>query len=187
MLAQEGLIVRRPGHGSFVAESDSTEMQSPLHCRFLDDDGSGCLPVYSTVIARKEVHGEGPWSAHLAVRPPVLLIDRALDINGEFSVFSRFYVDPRRMPAFARLPMRRLSGENFKELIWRESHQPVNRIRQHLSSIAFPAEAAKVTRSKASARGTLLEVRAFVNGDSPIYYQELYIPPNDRRLHLAGD
>ena len=187
MLAQEGLIVRRPGHGSFVTERDATEMHSPLHCRFVNDDGSGYVPVYSKVVARKDVHGKGPWSEHLAARPPLLVIDRALDINEEFTVFSRFYVDPRRMPAFASLPIRRLSGENFKDIIWRESHQPVNRITQHLSSIAFPAEAAKVTRVKPGARGSLLEVRAFVNSDSPIYYQELYIPPNHRRLHLAGD
>jgi len=102
MLAQEGLIVRRPGHGSFVAERDSTEMHSPLHCRFVNDDGSGYLPVYSKVIARKKVYGEGPWSTHLAARPPLLVIVRALDINEEFTVFSRFYVDPRRMPARAR-------------------------------------------------------------------------------------
>ena len=186
MLAEEGLIVRRPGHGSFVAERDSTEMHSPLHCRFVDDSGEGFLPVYSKVIARKEVRERGPWSAHLGASP-LLVIDRALDINHEFTVFSRFYVDPRRMPAFATLPMRKLSGENFKEIIWRESHQMVSRIVQHLSTVAFGAEAAKATELKRGARGSLLEVRAFLGGNSPIYYQELFIPPNERRLQLAGD
>lgn len=186
MLAQEGVIVRTPGHGSFVAERDSTEMHSPLHCRFVDDAGTGYLPVYSKVVGRTEVQGEGPWSAHLAASP-VLRIDRVLDINEEFVVFSRFYVDPRRMPAFAQLPMRKLSGANFKEIIWQESHQSVNRITQHLSSVPFPPDAARATGATRGTRGSLLEVRAYVNADSPIYYQELYIPPNHRRLHLAGE
>lgn len=186
MVAEEGLIVRRPGHGSYVAERDSTEMRSPLHCRFLDDAGTGYLPVYSRVVARKELNAGGAWTALLGASP-VLRIDRVLDINKEFAVFSQFYVDPRRMPAFARLPIRKLSGENFKEIIWQESHQSVNRVDQHLSSVAFPAEVAKAIGLKRGTHGSLLEVRAYLNGDSPIYYQELYIPPNNRRLHLAGE
>lgn len=186
MLADEGLLVRRPGHGSFVAERDSTEMHAPLHCRFVDDSSGGYLPVFSKVLARKEVPEEGPWSSHLG-GSPLLVIDRTLDINHEFTVFSRFYADPKRMPAFATLPVRKLSGENFKEIIWRESHQMVSRIVQHLSNLVFPSAIAKATGLGRGARGSLLEVRAFLGGNSPIYYQELYIPPNRHRLQLSGD
>jgi DNA-binding GntR family transcriptional regulator len=162
-------------------------MHSPLHCRFLDDSGEGYLPVYSKVTGRVEIDEPGPWSRHLGESFPLLRIDRVLDVNKEFAVFSHFYVDPRRMPAFARMPVRKLCGENFKEIIWRESHQPVSRFTQHLSSVVFPPEVARATGAKRGTQGLLLEARAYLNGDSPIYFQQLYIPSNTRRLHLAGD
>src|SRR3954454_10519927 len=37
-LVEEGMIERRQGHGSFVAAAPH-EMEDPLHCRFLADDG----------------------------------------------------------------------------------------------------------------------------------------------------
>ncbi len=187
MLVDEGLIVRRPGQGSFVARRDPHEMSSPLHCRFVDDSGGGYLPVYSKVIDRTEVRGAGPWSRHLQPAGAVVRIDRVLDINNEFTVYSRFYVDPARAPAFASLPMRKLSGENFKEVIWRESHQMVDRMVQHMSTIALPADAARAMHRRPQSRASLLEVEAFLGSQSPIYYQELYIPPTQRRLRLAGD
>lgn len=187
ILADEGVIVRRPGQGSFVAERDATEMHSPLHCRFVDDSGAGYLPVYSKVIEREGVEAPGPWLEHLGPTGPLVRIDRVLDINKEFLVFSRFFADPERIPAFAALPMRKLSGENFKEIIWRESHQVMGRIVQHLSTVALPFEVARAVQLRPGSGATLLEVRAFLAGDSPIYYQELYIPPNRRRLRVAGD
>jgi hypothetical protein len=36
-------------------------------------------------------------------------------------------------------------------------------------------------------KGQLLVVEAFLGRDSPIYYQELFMPPNPRQLHLASD
>lgn len=187
ILAEDGIIVRRPGQGSFVADRDATEMHSPLHCRFVDDGGAGYLPVYSKVIERAEVGVTGPWSEHLHPAGALVRIDRVLDINKEFLVFSRFFIDPARIPAFATLPIRKLSGENFKEIIWRESHQMMGRIVQHFSTVPLAADAAQAIHVRRGTSATLLEVRAFLSGDSPIYYQELYIPPNKRRLRLAGD
>lgn len=187
MVADEGLISRRPGQGSFVVQRDSDEMSSPLHCRFVDDAGTGYLPVFSKVTARIEVTAAGPWSDHLVPAARLLRIDRVLDIGHEFAVYSQFYLDPQRMPAFAQLALRKLSGQNFKEIIWRESHQPVSKLMQHLSSVKFDRAIARATGTKTGTPGSLLEVRAFLGGASPIYYQQLYIPPNRRKLHLAGD
>jgi DNA-binding GntR family transcriptional regulator len=186
LLVEDGVIIRRHGAGSFVAERNVGRMHAPLHCRFLDDSGSRYLPVYPEVLSRYTIEGLGPWSRHLGTES-VLCIERALGIGKEFTVFSRFYADPTRLPAMASTPLRKLSGENFKEVIWRESHQPIGRINQLLSTVDFPADVCKTIGVQDGSCGQLLEVGAFVGRDSPIYYQELFIPPNRRRLHLAGD
>jgi DNA-binding GntR family transcriptional regulator len=187
MLADDGVIVRRPKHGTFVAERGLGAMRAPLHCRFVDDSGKSYLPVYPRVTGRYAVNSEGPWSRHLG-RRELACIDRTLRIASEFKVFSHFYFDPTRLPALASRPTRRLSGENFKHIIWRETGQPIGRISQLLStSVELPADVCGAIGVKRGTRGLLLEVSAFAGRDNPIYYQELYIPPNGRRLHLPAD
>ena len=186
LLVEDGVIVRRHGLGSFVAERGVGGMHAPLHCRFLDDTGNAYLPVYPEIIDRGQINTAGAWSRHLRV-DAVLCIQRVLRIAKEFRVFSRFYADPARLPAFATLSVRKLGGENFKEIIWRESGQPIGRISQFLSSVELPANVCKTIGVRRGTVGELLEIAAFIGRDSPIYYQELFIPPNRRRLHLAGD
>lgn len=186
MLVDDGVIVRRQGHGTFVAEHSLGRMHAPLHCRFIDDSGRAYLPVYPEITARYDVSTPGPWSHHLGTAE-LLCIERVLRIGEEFSVFSRFYADPQRLPAFATLPTKKLSGENFKEIILRESGQPIGRMAQFLTLVRLPAEIADAIGTRRGTAGQRLDVRAFVGRDSPIYYQELFIPPNPRTLHLASD
>ena len=104
-LADEGLITRQQGQGSFVAAHGAARMHAPLHCRFVNDEGTGYLPVYPEVLARYEETRQGPWSEHLGSES-ILCIDRSLRIGEEFRVFSRFWCDPVRLPSLAALPFR---------------------------------------------------------------------------------
>lgn len=185
-LSEEGLITRQQGQGSFVAANGAGQMHAPLHCRFMDDAGTGYLPVFPQVLARYDETRQGPWSRHLGAAH-ILCIERALRIGDEFRVFSRFWCDPSRLPALASLPFRKLSGENFKDLIWRETHQLVGRITTFLSTGPLPPEACRAIDVRRGTGGQRLEIWAYVGRDNPIYYQELFIPPNRRRLHLASD
>ena len=186
VLADEGLITRQQGQGSFVTANGAARMHDPLHCRFVDDAGTGYLPVYPEVLARRAETRTGPWSAHLG-SASILCVERALRIGDEFSVFSRFWCDPARLPALATLPFRKLSGENFKDIVWRETRQLVGRMSTFLSSAVLPADACRAIGARRGTRGQVLEISAYVGRDQPIYYQTLYIPPNRRRLHLAAD
>jgi GntR family transcriptional regulator len=185
-LADEGVITRQQGHGSFVAASGAARMHAPLHCRFVNDAGTGYLPVYPEVLARYAETRQGPWSRHLG-SASILCIERALRIADEFRVFSRFWCDPVRLPALASLPARKLSGENFKDIVWRDTRQLVGRISTFLSTTQLPPDVCRAIGVRRGTQGQLLEISAYVGRDQPIYYQELYIPPNRRRLHLASD
>ena len=185
-LAEEGIITRRQGQGSFVSSHPAGQMPAPLHCRFVNDAGDGYLPVFPQILNRYDESREGAWTRHLRA-PRIVCIERVFRIGSEFRVFGRFWFDPARLPSLAALPYRKIGGENFKDIIWRESHQSVGRISRMLSSVSLPPEACRAILTHRGARGQLLEIAAFVGRDGPIYYQELYIPPNKRRLHLAPD
>ncbi len=185
LLAEDGVIVRRQGQGTFVAAAETGRMQGPLHCRFVDDTGAGYLPVFPHVIRRHEIRHAGPWNAHLRSRR-TLCIERTIGIAQEFRVFSRFYFDPERLPGFATGPARGLDGANFKDLIWRECGEPIGRILQFLSTVKAGEEVGSRIGVGRSASLQRLEVQAFLGNASPIYFQELLIPPTPRRLHLAA-
>jgi len=183
-LADEGLITRRQRRGTFVAASRTGRMHDPLHCRFVDDTGHGYLPVYPRILRRVKDDSPGPWSRHLGARR-IMRIDRVIGVAHEFRVFSRFWFDSERLPSLASLPLRSLSTENFKEVIWRETGQMVSHVSTFLSAAKLSPEVCRAIRVRRGTLGLVLEISAFAVRDNPVYYQELLIPPNPHRLHLA--
>jgi GntR family transcriptional regulator len=184
-LVEEGIVVRTQGSGTFVAES-RRPMDQPWHCRFLDDEGRAFLPVYTKVVGRRRIREPGPWSAHLVPGGgEVIGIDRVISVNDEFLVFSRFYLDAERFPTMLTRPATELDGANLKLIISREFGLPVTRVAQTLSAARFPEFVRRALKLRRGVTGTLLEVAASAGRDRPLYYQELYIPPNRRRLVIS--
>lgn len=187
-LVEQGMVVRIQGSGTFVAEG-RLRMDEPWHCRFLDDDAKGFLPVFTTVLSRELTGERGPWSAYLgqsadpAVRD-IVRVDRRISINDEFDVYSKFMVRADRFGAFLKKPMRELEGMNFKLLLSREFGTPVTRLVQTLSTRVAPPEVRKVLGLASRSVVTILDIRASSSGGEPVYYQELYIPANPRALYI---
>lgn len=185
MLVEDGAVVRRPGDGTYVADRQK-EMQAPLHCRFLAEDGDGFLPVYSDVLDRTPTTEAGPWTAHLGATT-VLRIDRLLEIGGQFKVYSRFFVDPAVFPIFREASIRKLEGANFKSLIAESAGLAVNRIRQYISFVTPDRELCKLIGCQAGSPVAKFELYAYAGSSMPAYYQELYAQPFTQRLLLSGD
>lgn len=186
MLAEDGLVVRKQGNGTFVAEQESRTMHAPMHCRFLDDDNNAYLPVYPKVLTRSPTQEKGYWTSHLGTAS-TLCIERLLDIGHEFSVYSRFYCDQERVQSFASLSLSRLSGENFKEIIMRETGQMIGRINQFMQYQALDDDICKHLEVPVGTVGQKLIIFAYLGRENPIYYQELLIPPNERIHHLSAE
>ena len=185
LLVDERVIVRQHGQGTFVAEHAAYRMNAPLHCRFIDDSGLAYLPVRSRMLSRQSVKVAGPWTPALGP-PPVLRIDRVMDIGGEFRLYSRIYVRPETLPFFEALPARALDGENFKDVIWRQTGQSIGALSQFLSTRVPPPDIAREIGTKRGVAVTLLEATAASTAGVVLYYQEFFIPPNRRRMHLAA-
>ena len=58
-------------------------------------------------------------------------------------------------------------------------------IGQRVSLSRFPADVCRVIRVPAGTLGMLMECVATARAGFTVYYQELYIPPNDRRLIVS--
>lgn len=181
-LADQGLVVRQHGLGSFVAEMPR-ELQDPWHCRFLGDDGVTVLPIYSQAIQRITVSGTGPWSARLdSGSANVMRLDRIISVNEEFSIFSRFYADRMLLKRLWEMPMKRLNGANFKKVIAQECKLPITDITHLVRLAVFDAEACERTHVEPGASGLYMQAIARAGSDLCVYYQEFFIPPTSRVL-----
>lgn len=185
-LADEGLLVRSQGSGTYVAEGRGA-IDEPLHLRFLGRDGEPTfLPLFPKVLARKRIAELGPWSEWLRQSgAEVVRIARRISVNGEFNLFNRFYFSAATFPQAASAPLATLQGANLKQMLARESNMPVTDVRQRVSFVKFPAEAARAAGVKVGTRGLLLESAAMA-GREPLYFLESFIPPNDRRLDVSS-
>jgi DNA-binding GntR family transcriptional regulator len=184
-LVEEGIVTRAQGSGTFVAQSRQ-QMEAPWHCRFLNADETAFLPVYPKLVSRKRITGKGPWSAHIGHDGgAVIQIDRRLGIGDEFFVYSRLYMTAARFAALLKKPVRDIEAANLKAMIGRDFHLPITRIGQCVSLARFGGDVCRVLRVATGTVGMLMECVATARAGVNVYYQQLYIPPNERRLIVS--
>ncbi len=184
MLVDEGRLVRRHGVGTFVAEPKSPLGGPFQHFRFLDDSGQGLLPIFTRVVARARERGEGPWSS-LLEPARTMRIDRVFSIAEEFEVYVRVFFDTQRLPELAKVGKAQLEGISFKDLIAREYHQPTARYIETLRVQTLPEDVCTALQLRPRTTGSVLEIVALDAHDQAIYFQDVCVPPNPRRLLLS--
>lgn len=184
-LAEERIIVRRKGQGSFISESRSPMVQ-PWHCRFWNDDKSGFLPIYPKVMSRQRLNTWGAWSEFLEQSGDnIFLVERRISINDEFFVLSRFYVNADKFGYLMEKPLTELDQANLKGLIVKESGLPVTKVSQNLKMVSFPSDICDILGARRGTMGLHVEIVAHAGKSVHMYYQELFIPPNDRQMHIS--
>jgi GntR family transcriptional regulator len=183
-LVEQGLVERRRRHGTYVPDH-RRQLEGPWHCRFLSDDGKSFLPVYTTVISRTTTERRGQWSPSLEQgEEKIVQIDRRMEINSEFTVYSRFFVRAAQFPRFLEIPVEELSGANLKVLIMRAIGSPLTSIKEHLKMVQLPRYVCEEIDIPIGTVGLQVQATAYAGAGLPVYYQELYIPPNERRLYV---
>jgi GntR family transcriptional regulator len=179
-LVKEGLVVRTRGRGSFVAPADR-QMAEPWHCRFLANDGT-ILPVYPRLVGHQPVRSEKRWTVLFGAGVKLLRIDRAISINREFEVFSRFFSPETTAKRLLNLPPKSADGANFKIVLIGELGMPISRIVQTV------VRTDKCPSRKLRWRPRLLlEATAYIADGEVAYFQEIYIPDVGNKLLFDSD
>jgi len=181
-LVKDGLIVRTRGRGSFVA-SLHRQMAEPWHCRFLDDDGN-VLPVYPRLLGHEPAGGDRRWRDLFGPRAQVVRIDRSVSINDEFEVFIRFFAPRAIATPLLKLPRKNVESANFKTVILRELGMPITRIVQ---TVAAADETMWRDLAMPGPVNLMLAATGYASDRKAVYFQEIYIPHNKRRLLFESD
>lgn len=184
-LTEDGIVVRRQGHGSFVADSRA-RMDDPWHCRFWTEDGTGFLPVYPKVLSRRRIAERGPWSRPLGQQGDnIIRIERRISIDDEFAVHSRFFINAEKYGRVMDRPVKELEGANFMWALARELNLPITHVTRNLRMTTFPRKVCRAIEMAEDTVGLFLSFIVHIGRGNALYYQEFYIPPNGRTLHLS--
>lgn len=184
-LVDEGRLLRVKGRGTFVTADLKGIAQPFLHARFLDDSGAGMLALHTKVVSRRRISATGPWSRPLGQSGDnVVRLERELRIGREFTVFSRFYINADRFAAFAAKPLAALRDSNLKLMLARDYNLPPITFSQELTFAELGGEIARHLRIRAGTTGIKLAITATCRRSDAVYFHELFVPPNRRRLVL---
>ncbi|MEO5882672.1 MAG: GntR family transcriptional regulator [Caldimonas sp.] len=183
-LVDDGFLVRRQGHGTFVGTARRA-VSGSWHYRFLAPDGTTELPVFTSVVERRLVDAEGPWSAALGPdEKGYVLLVRRLEIDGQFDCSSRMVLAASRFGRLLRMAEKRLADTNLKALLEREFAAPTLASDGVAHVVACtPADASLLAIAPGTA-GLQVQIRGFSFGRTPITWQRMFVPPTAYGLRL---
>ena len=184
-LAENGYLTRRQGLGTFVADT-ATRMDSPWHCRFGADKEGEFLPVYPKVISRQVAVFETEWAKMLNPENGRLIqIDRILDIGREFLVYIKFFLSKERFHGFLLKNTEELEQLNFKTILYKQYNIPINHVSYTLKIHPLDDKVCQAINLPRQTIGAQYNVVASFGKGNPIYYQQIFIPPNNRKLYIS--
>jgi GntR family transcriptional regulator len=184
-LVDEGILNRIQGSGTFVIEK-RRKMDRPWHCRFASNKENSFLPVFPKVVLKKRVVIDPPWAKLLQPDETGLIqIDRTIQIDNEFSVYCKMYLSSNKFSGFLKKRDAELEKTNFKTLIRRDYNINITHMSYFLRVTQLPSEICRAIEISKGSVGLIYEIIANSGYKNPIYYQELFIPPNNLRLHIS--
>ena len=182
-LADRGLLIRRHGHGTFVAEP-SMAPQDLWHFRFLADDGKSLLPVYTQVGAIEPARRSGPWRDFLGNRE-LIVVSRRIDVNHAYTGISELYLPADRVAGLLRIAPKELENVNIRAFLATEYGVVTERVREMVSCTPLPASVARALGQPEGQPGLAYHMEGVERRGRPISYQVAWFPPTERRLILS--
>lgn len=183
-LVDEGFLVRRQGHGTFVGRARQAVAGS-WHYRFLDGDGSAELPVFATVLERKLTRETGPWSTALgADEKGYVTMLRRLDVGGRFDCSSRIYLGASRFGRLLKMAERRLADVNLKTVLENEFAAPTLHADGLARVVRCTSQDARLLKLPLGGPGLEVQICARTYGREAISWQRMFVPPTEYGLRL---
>lgn len=184
-LVASGLIERRRGRGSFIA--DAQEIGSTIwHFRFRTPDGASLLPWAVRVIEVTETREQGSWSDFLGGVPSYIRIRRIVRVADEFNVYSEVYLEGARFRPLLDIPLDLLSDKNLRVFLHERYNAPTFRAVHRLTACHIPAEHAELIGCAAGSQGLDMKALSYTFREAPISFQRIIVPKTPYELEILG-
>jgi DNA-binding GntR family transcriptional regulator len=184
-LEADGVVQRRQGHGTFVRQSRA-KFAHPWHFRFRSSDESVTLPVYPRVLSKRTISSASQWAKLLNPRNGRLIqIDRKINIGDEFPIYNRFFVSADKYGRFLTRPNKELHSADFKAILHREYNVSFTQMSYTIQMLRFPDVVCRTLGLGEGTMGLMVEILAGSERKGPVYFQEVFIPPNKFKLYIT--
>lgn len=182
-LVDAGVLIRRQGHGTFVVGKE--RRIDPLwHLRFPKEEDGTYLQLYPRVLNRRLVRSQAGWAKWVGKGGKKLIqIDRTIDVGHEFTVYSKFFLS-EKFRGFIEKPVEELERSNFRSILHEEFNIAIAMMSHSFRVEAFPGDVCEAIGVSRNTVGLVYEILARSPSLNPVYYQEVCIPPNKRKLHI---
>ncbi|MAH85138.1 MAG: hypothetical protein CBB68_12900 [Rhodospirillaceae bacterium TMED8] len=184
-LAKLGAVVRRHGAGTFVARPPN-QLHDLWHFRFLDDDGVGLLPVFTSVSQVNLIPPGGAWTDFLGEEREHVRIDREINVNHEFKIANRIVLSASRFGELLSVKPRSLDNANIRAVLRERFNAPTYRVIEQIGAETMPDEICQELGMKLESVGMVVHILGFGFCDTPLSYQLVYTPPDSRRLETRS-
>lgn len=185
-LSDDGLLTRRQGTGTFVTDP-AVEMHDIWHFCFLGDDGVSFLPLKARALKVKRTTSDGPWRLFLASPSSFVMVQRLIDVAGEFSLLSDFYFDGERFADLEKLPKPEFDRVVLRNVLFEHFGIRTQRAPQQLRCDKLSKRDARLINAETGSPCMVLETFGQDSHNNPIYYQRVVIPSSSRCLAIDSD
>jgi DNA-binding GntR family transcriptional regulator len=183
-LMDEGFLVRRQGHGTFVG-SERRPIAGSWHFRFQALTGGPELPVFATIVERRLERDAGPWSQALGPDPKgYVMIRRGVNVDDKFTCASQLWLPASRFARLLRMAAARLADINLKSVLANEFQAPTLHSEGLARVVAFEPAIAAAMSVPAGTHGMEIHIVGRSFGRVPISFQRMFVPPSPYALKL---
>ena len=170
-LEYRGIIIRQQGRGNFVKGLGAS--LDARYVRFRNLDGKE-LPVFWHLLQHKKTKSTNQLRQYFKSSESLVRIDRQVDVDGQFSLFSHFFL---LESSFNALSDDVKDGTNLRELISRRLALPVIRVEKLIGFGPIPAIISRAIGHVSTELGLIIELHGYAANDQPVYIQRLYSKP----------
>lgn len=173
-LMHEGLIIKRKGKGTFVAEPKITEALVQKLTGFYQDMAQRGNPPVSQVLKQSSIPANSKVAALLKLQPgtPVIEIERLRFVDDEPIVLVTTYLPYSKCPELLNID---LTHQSLYTVLENQFHLIIARGHRSLEAVAANQHEAEMLRIAKGAPLMLLESVSYLNDGTPIeYYQALH-------------
>lgn len=184
-LASEGIVVRRHGTGTFVAEQRKPS-ETVWQFRFFSRDGKGPLPVYPHFLSCDTFADEPMLHKVLGEDPRgYCRISRTYVVGDRFTCFGDFFVCNSRFENFADLLRSEKETVSFKVVLERDYAAPTVSISHWVRGAILPGDVCDHIGLPPKSPGLIVEVIGFTHNRDPISFQRIFVPNTEYVLDMS--
>lgn len=177
-LDSDGRIVRRHGHGTYVAKPRKA-MEELWHLRFFKPGTDQMLNVYSNLLDRRLIERDSAVSGIIGEDPSGYVeIQRLIDVSGHVYCHSSIWLKASVFGPLLEFDETYFQNVNLKSLLGKDFGLTTRSTKEHGMLVNASASIAKAINIPPDTTVLRLRIVGLSGDNEPFLLQHIYIPPS---------